>query len=149
MNINDYLIDPTGKDWAKLLSFWVPPLPVKCTVWLVNRLGEVFAVSDEQRVLRLELGLGTCSEVALSREHFAQQLDRPENTDTWLRIRLVNACRQMGMNLNSKQCYGFKLPPTLGGKYEPSNLTPTDLAVHYSYQAYICKQQDIYWVPPR
>jgi hypothetical protein len=40
------------------------------------------------------------------------------------------------------------LPPTLGGRYEVANLTPTDLAVHYSYQAYICKQEDVYWIPP-
>lgn len=149
MNIDDYLINPAGKEWTKLLSFWAPPLPDKCTVWLVNKLGEVFVISDDQRVLRLELGNGTCNEVAQSREHFAQLIDRQENADAWLRIRLVDGCRRAGMTLTDKQCFGFRLPPTLGGKYEVSNLTPTELAVHYSYQSYICKQTDIYWIPPR
>jgi hypothetical protein len=149
MNINDYLIDPSGHDWSKLLSFWIPPLPPQFSLWLINRLGDVFVVTADQKIGRLDIGSGVFAEVAESREHFAQLLNRHENAELWLRVSLVNACMQSGMKLNARQCYGFRLPPTLGGKYELANLTPTELAVHYSYQAYICKQSDIYWIPPR
>ena len=149
MNINDYLLNQSGHDWSKLLSFWIPPLPSQFTLWLVNRLGDVFVISPEQKILRLEVGSGSCEEIAHSREHFAQLIDKPENTDLWLRLRLVDTCRRVGMTLQPTQCYGFKLPPTLGGRYEVSNLAPTELSVHYSYQAYICKQNDVYWIPPR
>jgi hypothetical protein len=149
MNINDYLIAPSASDWSKLLSFWVPPLPATLTLWLVNKLGDAFVVTQNQTIVRLELGTGVCSEVASSREQFASLLDQPQKADAWLRIHLVNACRRSGMMLTQTQCYGFRVPPTLGGRYEVSNLTPMELIDHYSYQAYLCRQVDVYWIPPR
>jgi hypothetical protein len=149
MNINDYLISPQGKNWTRLLNFWVPPLPPRFTLWLVNRLGEVFVLAENKAVLRLDVGVGMCTEVARDQNHFAQLLDSDRRLpDEWFRIRLVDACRQSGMNLRADECYGFKIPPTLGGRYEVLNLKPTNLLVHFSYQAYICKQEEIYWVPP-
>lgn len=149
MNVHDYLIAQAGIDWAKLLSFWTPPLPPRFKLWLVNRLGEIIGVLDTGGVVRLELGQGTCTEIARSTEHFASLLNDPNRADEWLRIRLSDACRRAGMELGPSQCYGFKIPPTLGGQYDVSNLVPTSLAVHYSYQAYICKQTDVYWIPPK
>ena len=148
VNIHDYLIDPSGKNWTKLLRWWMPPLPPKFSVWLINRLGDAFVVLANDAVLRLDVGAGAVAEVASNREHFAKLLDRPDNAREWLRMELVDGCRQAGLELRPHECYGFKLPPTLGGRYEVANLKPTDLAVHYSYQAYICKQEDVYWVPP-
>ena len=86
--------------------------------------------------------------MARSREHFAQLLDAGSNTETWLRTSATDACRAAGMRLAPFECYGFRIPPTLGGGYDAGNLVPTNLAIHYSYQAYICKQADIYWIPP-
>jgi hypothetical protein len=148
MNINDYLITSANLEWRRLLADWVPPLPARFNVWLVNRLGEVFVVTDTGEVLRLDAGSGTCEEVARDRVQFAQLLDTGDNADRWFRVGLVDQCRRSGMTLQSHQCYGFRIPPTLGGRYEVANLMPTRLDVHYSYQAYICKQTDIYWVPP-
>ena len=148
MNVTDYLIDLADKDWSQLLATWVPPLPTRFTVWLINRLGEAFVADETGSVLRLDVGAGSCQAVARSREHFAQLLDASDNTETWLRVSVIDACRHAGMRLGPLECYGFRIPPTLGGGYEPGNLVPTHLAIHYSYQAYICKQADIYWIPP-
>jgi hypothetical protein len=148
MNVNDYLISQAGKDWSLLLSYWIPPLPSQFNLWLVNRLGDVFGVTANQRVLRLDVGSGECAEIARDPQHFAMLLDAADNAQRWLRISLVDECRRAGMQLGPFECYGFKIPPTLGGGYEVTNLAPTSLAVHYSYQAYICKQTDVYWVPP-
>jgi hypothetical protein len=148
VNVTDYLIDPADKDWSRLLAPWVPPLPPRFTVWLINRLGEAFVVDEAGAVLRLDVGAGLCAPVARSREQFAQLLDAADATETWLRVSLVDGCRRGGMRLGPFECYGFRIPPTLGGGYEVGNLVPTNLAVHYSYQAYICKQDAIYWIPP-
>jgi len=148
VNITDYLIDPANKDWSRLLAPFVPPLPAHMNVWLVNRLGEAFLLDETGAVLRLDVGTGTCAAVADSREHFAQLLDARANAEAWLRLTLVDDCRRAGKQLQNFECYGFRIPPTLGGGYEVSNLVPTNLAVHYSYQAYVCKQEDIYWIPP-
>lgn len=148
MNIADYLIAHDNVDWAPLLRDWAPPLPERFSVWLVNRLGELFVAAENGAILKLDVGAGTCSTVAASREQFAGLLDRRDTADNWLRIRIVDECRKAGKNLKPFECYGFRIPPTLGGGYDVRNLVPTNLAVHLSYQAYICKQADIYWIPP-
>jgi hypothetical protein len=148
MNILDYLIDPAGRDWAGLLAPWSPPLPSRFTVWLVNRLGEPFVLGEEGQVIRLDVGAGVAETVASSREQFARLIDVAENAQLWLRMQATDGCRAAGMRLGPSECFGFRLPPTLGGRYEPANLVPTRFAVHYSYQAYICQQKDIYWIPP-
>lgn len=141
MNINDYLIDQTGKDWGAFLRDWMPPLPSSFTVWLVNRFGDVFVVSDHDgSVQMLDVGSGACARVADNRSHFADLLDTDDNADNWLMIPLADDCRNAGMGLGPSQCYGFKIPPVLGGKYEVANVEPTDLAVHYSFLAQVHKQ---------
>src|SRR5262245_55972369 len=141
MNINDYLIDQNGKDWAALLRDWMPPLPSSFTLWLVNRFGDAFVVSEDDGSVRmLDVGAGTLTRVAGSRSHFADLTGTHGTANTWLMIPLVEDCRRAGMPLGPSQCYGFKIPPVLGGKYELANVAPTDLAVHYSFLADIYKQ---------
>ena len=140
MNISDYLIDQAGSDWAALLSDWMPPLPPSFTLWLVNRFGDAFVVSDDETVHMLDVGAGTFVRVADNRGHFADLLDSDDNANNWLMIPLVDRCREAEMQLGPKQCYGFKIPPVLGGKYEVSNVEPTDIGVHYSFLADIYKQ---------
>src|SRR3954471_3050416 len=127
MNIHDYLISQAGKDWELLLKDWIPPLPRDFRLWLVNRLGDVFVLAENEHVLHLDVGTGECAEVARDREQFAQLVDTGDNAQRWFRISLVDACRRAGMQLGPFECYGFKIPPTLGGAYEVSNLTPTNL----------------------
>ena len=113
----------------------------KFHAWLVNRFGDAFVVLEEDgSVHMLDVGSGTFARVADNRSHFADLLDIDENGADWLLIRLVDACREAGMSLSASQCYGFKVPPVLGGDYEVANVEPTDLAVHYSFLANIYKQ---------
>jgi hypothetical protein len=55
-------------------------------------------------------------------------------------VSLVDACRKAGVKIGPNQCYGFKIPPMLGGSYEVENMEPTDLSVHYSLLGEICEQ---------
>ena len=59
MNIHDFLIDPRGKDWQKLLAYWIPPLPRDAALWLVNKLGQPIFATKEGGIHRLILGMGT------------------------------------------------------------------------------------------
>jgi hypothetical protein len=140
MNVQDYLIDQEGKDWAALFSDWGILLPSSFTVWLVNRMGDVFVVFDDDSVNLLDVGNGMIERVADNREHFADLIDQGDNAEDWLLISLVDACVGAGLELSPNQCYGFKLPPILGGSYAVENIVPTDLSVHYSFLADICRQ---------
>jgi Domain of unknown function (DUF1851) len=140
MNVEDYLINPDGKDWSELLSSWVPPLPPSFTVWLVNRFGDLFIVVDDGSVHMLELSAGVITRLADDREDFARKIDLEGNADEWLMILLVDQCVAAGIVLSADQCYSYKIPPILGGVYGVQNVQPADLSVNYSLMADICRQ---------
>lgn len=142
MDINDYLIDQSGKDWKAMLRDWMPPLPESFTLWLVNRFGDVFVVDDDGdgSVCRLEVGHGTFDRVAKNREDFGKLADVGTNAERWFRVSFVDHCRSSGLTLAANQCYGFKVPPMLGGIYEIGNIEPLDIAIHYFLLAQIYKK---------
>jgi hypothetical protein len=145
MNIQEFLIDPQGKDWPKLLAYWKSLMPGDASLWFVNQLGEIFFASADGAIHRLEVGTGKIERLSSNRGSFARLLDLPENSEAWLRIRLVEGCRRAGMQLAPDECYGFKVPPALLGPYEVANLAPTNLYSHYSWLAHLTKQDEIYW----
>ena len=45
MDIREFLIDPAGMDWKRLLGYWTPPLHADAALWFVNKLGEPFIIA--------------------------------------------------------------------------------------------------------
>jgi hypothetical protein len=145
MNIQDFLIDPSGKDWKKLFAYWIPPLVPDTALWFVNKLGEPFLALKDGSIHRLVVGTGTLEHLAPDRTTLARLLDVRGNADAWLRIGLVEGCQRAGMNLAPDECYGFKVPPALFGTYEVTNLQPTNIYSHYSWLAHMARGDEIYW----
>lgn len=140
MNLANYLIEQEGKNWAELLSDWSPPLPETFTVWMVNRFGDVFAVFEDESVNVLALDSGNVTRLADDREHFCQLIDEGNNANDWLSIPVVDRCVAAGMRLGSDQCYWYKIPPVLGGKYVVENIAAISLRECYSFVADIHAQ---------
>ena len=140
VNVNDYLIDQGGFDWQAMLTGWAEILPQTFTMWLVSRFGDVFIIAEDGAVHQLDVSGGTLDRVADTRDHFAALIDVPQNANNWLMIPLVDQCVKSGMSLQPGQCYGFKIPPLLGGEYEPGNIAPVDLAQNYAFLADIWAQ---------
>jgi len=135
MNVVDYLIDHEGKDWGELLSGWADWLPNSLTVWLVNLFGDVFLVYDEGSVHMLDIGTDTLTRVADSRGQFFDLMDVAGNGENWLMIPLVDKCRATGLTPSTDQCFGFKIPPLLGGEYVVANVALMQVAAYYSFLA--------------
>jgi hypothetical protein len=140
MNINDYLIDHEGKDWRVLLSGWAELLPSSFNVWLVNRVGDVFAELDDGSIHLLDIEAGTFKRIAGNREHFANEIETGQNANNWLLIPLVDRCVAAGLVLGADQCYAYKMPPILGGEYAVGNVATVDLAEHYSFLGDLWRQ---------
>jgi hypothetical protein len=140
MDVMDYLIDLEGKDWDVLLLDWRFLLPESFSVWLVNRFGDVFVVYEDESVHMLDVGRGTIERVGENCDDFVTRIDHDDHVNTWMRANLVNRCVRSGLRLGAKQCYGFKLPPMLGGAYEVENVVLMDLQKHYSLLADLCEQ---------
>lgn len=140
MNITDYLIEQENHDWDALLSEWGYLLPSSFTLWLVNLLGDLIIVNTDDEVLFIDVGNGTSDVIAKSREEFAQLLDIEDNANHWLAIPLVESCKAKGLILSEGECYGFKMPPILGGSYEPENLVSRKVASNYQFLIHIHNQ---------
>jgi hypothetical protein len=140
VDVDEYLIDQCGFNWQAMLTAWAEILPQTFTLWLVNRFGDVFIIAEDGSVHQLDVSGGTLHRVADTREQFAELADIPQNANNWLMIPLVDQCVKSGMSLQTGQCYGFKIPPLLGGEYEPDNITPVDLAQNYAFLADIWAQ---------
>jgi hypothetical protein len=122
MSINDYIINHQGFDWPKLLENWHWLLPERFVIWIVNRFGDLFIVLDDDTVQMLDVGAGALTQVAQNREDFGLKLDQGDNAKGWLLIPLVDRLVAAEMTLTAGQCYGFRLPPVLGGKYDLENV---------------------------
>jgi hypothetical protein len=122
ISIRDYLIDHAGVDWSKALEPWSWLLSCEFTLWLVNRLCDLFIVTPDGAVHMLDVGGGAFTRLADNREQFAHLIDEDDNANNWLAIPLVNELASAGMLLQPGQCYGFKTPPVLGGAYAIENI---------------------------
>lgn len=140
MNISDYLIDQDGLEWGKLLAEWVPPLPPEFTVWMVNRFGDLIVLLEDGSLHYMDFSVNELRRIADSQDDFCIRIDQGDNADEWLMIPAVDACVAAGMQLEANQCYSFKIPAVLGGKYEIENIAPLDMEVNYSFLADIHRQ---------
>jgi len=132
MNLNDYIIDQEGIDWSNLLSEWTWLLPTTLTPWIVNRLGDIIVVNEDETVSFFDVGCGRIKQIADSREDLIQLMDQGNNANEWLAIPLVDKLVKVGLILQLKTLYGLKLPPLLGGKYEVENIYVADIFKYYS-----------------
>lgn len=135
MALLDYLIDQAGIDWNAVFRPWHWRLPPTFTLWLVNRFGDAFIVSDDGSVHVLWTDSGACERLADSRDQFATLLDSGNHARDWLLIPLVDRLVAAGLVLGTGQCYGFKMPPIVGGDYVVSNVVVYSLAEYLAFLA--------------
>jgi hypothetical protein len=131
MSVHDYLIDHNGLDWAHLLSGWGWLLPSELTVWLMNRYGDLFLILPDGSVHMLDIGAGSLTKRAESRDEFAQRIDEEGNADDRLMIPLVDGLVAAGVLLKPGECYSFLTPPILGGAYSVENTVVLPITEHY------------------
>src|SRR4026209_235960 len=73
MSIHDYIIDHRDIDWPTVLSEWSWLVPATLTVWIMNRFGDLFIVLADGTVHILDVGCGTLSKVADTRDDFVNK----------------------------------------------------------------------------
>ncbi|WP_010584427.1 T6SS immunity protein Tdi1 domain-containing protein [Schlesneria paludicola] len=124
ISVADYLIDQSGIEWPNVLASWSWLLPPNFTIWLVNRFADLFLVLPNGTVHMLDVGGGTLTKLADSRDEFCAKIDEDDNANQWLMIPLVDQMVAAGAVLQPGKCYGFKTPPVLGGVYTVENVGP-------------------------
>lgn len=121
VNIQDYLIEHSGLDWAALLEEWSWLLPPKSKVLFLTRAGDLFVELPDQSVQMLDVGLGELQRVAADQNELHKMISEPDVAREWLMMPVVDQLVANGLELGSDQCYGFRQLPIFGGAYSVEN----------------------------
>jgi hypothetical protein len=121
-----FLPDQCGA--ASLLAEWSWRVPENYRPLLLSLFGDWFLVDPEGRVHMFDLLSCELCEIAASETEFFVKLETKEQRREWLRSHLVEAAEQAGIQRSASQCFAFRMPPIIGGKFALSNVVPWDFA---------------------
>ena len=106
----------------------------------MTSFGDWFLEAEDGAIHFLDAVAGELRPIAGSQAEFEEKANLQENLDDWFIAELVVLLRERGMNLKKGECYGYKLPPAVGGKMEVENIEATDLMVHQAVLGQILEQ---------
>ena len=126
------IIQTDGLPFGSLLSDWRWLVPPDFTPVLMTAFGDMFLRDRSGRIHFLDLMSGEFKEVAGSQEEFDRLCEDRGQRRSWFIGFLLIEVRKLHGELAADECYGCKVPLSLGGQLEPENFERTDLKVHYS-----------------
>lgn len=130
--------DPTKAD--AFLNDWRWLIGNDVNLVLVSALGDLFLKDRDGHILWLDTGSARLTRIAESADEFKQLMQQTEHADEWFTPQLIGDLIEGGTRLAPGQCYSYKVPPMLSGKFELDNFEPTDLLVHCSTCGQIGRQ---------
>ena len=134
-------VDAKSIDLGVLLEEWRWLIgPGKFTLIQATALGDLFLKSDPGDVYFLNTMEGQFTRVADSEDDLSRKLDDRASRDRWLMPHLVELAQLEGITLSAGQCYGWRIPPVMGGEMDETNLESTELVVHHSTLGQLFRQ---------
>ena len=139
-NTGDYLIDlkTCPVDWARAMDGWEGLVPEAFSLYLVNRFGDAFVIAADGSVHMLDLGACNCQKVADDKDQFVDRMN--ENFENWLMVNATDKCVGHGMILGPGQCYAWRVPPFLQGKYAVENIYIAEISDYYETMSRIWRK---------
>lgn len=88
----------------------------------MNAFGDLFLLGRNNEVHAFWLSSCETKPIAKDIQTFESELRDPERRAEWLLEPIHEQLRGNGMNLKTGECYGWKLPPWLGGQFDIANI---------------------------
>ena len=123
-----------------LLDDWRWLVGTPHEVLLVTAMGDAFIAGPTGKVSFLDTLEGSLQPVASSRDDFFALLETGRLNPDWFLPDIVELKSQQGLSLAPGQCYGYKLPPVLGGPLLSENVEAIDAVVHFSLSGQLHRQ---------
>jgi hypothetical protein len=124
--LSDISFLPDQCDAESLLPEWSWRVPENYRPILLSLFGDWFLLDSEGRVHMLNVISCELYEIAASETEFFVELETEERRREWLRSHLVEAAERAGIQRSASQCFAFRTPPIIGGKFALSNVVPWD-----------------------
>ncbi len=132
----------TADEWPQaMLDNWrwlIGPTAYK--VHRVTAMGSLLLLDPAGEIFFLDRTGAWIKPVAPTLEQFDALFESTDNRHLLLWAFFVRELQKRGMELKPGQCYGWKIPPVLGGEPSYENVEPTDVAVHVSLQGQVHEQ---------
>ena len=121
-----------GLRFDALLSDWRWLVGANYTPILMTAFGDLFLRDERGHVHFLDLMTGQFKQIAESEKQFNSLCEDRGRCRTWFVGFLLVEIRKTLGELSPGECYGCKIPLSLGGELTPENFERTDLQIHYS-----------------
>jgi hypothetical protein len=121
------------EDWRWLVSAHYMPI-------LMTAFGDLFLRDASGSVHFLDLMAGQFRQVAKSEDQFNTLCEDKERRRTWFLGFFLMGIRKIRGELAPGECYGCKIPLSLGGELAPENFERTDLRTHYAVLGQLHRQ---------
>ena len=126
--LSDISLFPDQCDADSVLAEWSWRVPENYHPILLSLFGDWFFLDSAGRVHILDITSSELNEIAASETEFFAMLETEEQRCEWLRAHVVEAAEKAGIQRSVSQCFAFRTPLMMGGKYAVSNILPWDFA---------------------
>jgi len=109
----------------------------------MTKFGDWVFVDPTGRVSFLNLLDGNLCQVASSVAEYNQLKGTPDKQSNWFLDGLVFRCDSEGLLLRKGECYGWKVHPMIGGKFEFANIQTFSLRVYQALMDSYCVSETI------
>ena len=106
----------------------------------MTKFGDWFFVNSKGHVFFLDLIEGELNEVAFSIEEFNKLKNTKAKQTEWYLDGFVFRCYDENLRLKEGECYGWKIHPMIGGKFEFENIQVFSILVYQSLMGQLLPQ---------
>lgn len=136
----DLTIALEGLDTEVLLRPWRWVVPRDFAAIQLTKFGHWFFSDPHGRVHYLDLIEGDLREVAPSISAYNKLKDQPEMRSEWFLDGFVFRCDAEGLRLEPDECYGWRIHPMIGGRFEFQNIQSFSLLVYQTLMGQLLPQ---------
>lgn len=133
-------IELSNLNLADLLAEWRWVVPADYTAIQMTKFGDWFFADPVGRVFLLDLIEGNLCQVASSVAEYNQLKNTSDKQTDWFLDGLVFRCDSEGLQLHEGECYGWKIHPMIGGKFEFANIQIFSLRVYQPLMGQLLRQ---------
>jgi len=130
-----------GIDGTALLLTWRWLVPESLEPIILTAMGDLFLLDPASGEIHwLDVASGELTVVASSGGELEELMREEGVAQNWFMPEAVTAMRKAGSVLGEHEVYSLEHPAILGGEFKLSNITPTNVYVHFNLHGQIHEQ---------
>jgi len=123
-----------------IVAEWLWLIPSTVSILAVTKFGDLLFRSDDERIVFLDTLDGSLSDLGCYEKEIINSDHFFESHRDLLSVDRCCVCAERGMKLEAGQCFGWKVHPMLGGKFEFENIGRFSVRVYEAITGQLARQ---------